>query len=64
MTEPQERLFEEACSNEQFISELRSNDPDFKKVEDLWDDTMCLFFAMVYEGWLIGRGEFDVTRYD
>lgn len=54
-------LFEEAQSNKEF--ELSMMNSGEKTPKWWWSTTSKITYAAIYMGWLIGRGQYDRTKY-
>ena len=58
------KIFIEGTENEEFLDVFNTLDPDFNGVDDNWSPDMCLYFAMVYQGWLMALRKFDHKKYE
>lgn len=65
MIAPQlKRLYDEAKQNEAFKAEFKAADKEYFSPGPFIGDIKKSLFAMVYEGWLIARGEFNESKYE
>jgi len=56
-------LYDEAKENEEFKAQFRAADKEYFSPGVFIGDVRKALFAMVYEGWLIAKGEFDESKY-
>jgi hypothetical protein len=65
ITKPILNLFNECLTNVEFLNDLEKFDPDYKGNEPTknMSDFKKVIYACVYEGWLIGRKEYDENKY-
>ena len=58
------RLYNEGVKNKEFNEQFKKMDSDYSKPNFLYSDKLKAAYALVYEGWLIAREEFDESKYD
>ena len=58
-------IYREAISNQTFLNELHAVDPDAPTPRQLitWTNTQKNAFTGIYMAWCLGRGTYDVTRW-
>lgn len=65
MTPKVRKLFNEAKDNEEFQEELKVHEPEeYKPPGLLSNDLDKLLYAILYMGWLIGKGIYNENKYE
>jgi hypothetical protein len=68
MTDKARRVFEDAVLDKEFHGDLVKNHqghdiPDRIFGTMFWGDLKCNIFAVLYMGWLVGKGRYDHQKY-
>jgi len=58
------RLYKEALKNDEFNKQFREADEGYCRPNFFTDDINKVLYTLVYEGWLIARGEFIESKYE
>ena len=58
------KLYKEALKNKQFNKEFKEQDSEYKKPNMFSESLFKHFYVAIYEGWLIGKGEFKEEEYE
>ena len=64
MTGPVKKMYNEALRNREYNEEIKKADPQGYKKPNIWSDSLLKhLYGMAYYGWLVGKGQFDRSKY-
>lgn len=56
-------LYNEAKENKEFQGELKVHEPELYQPSVLWSEQKKVLYALIYMGWLIGKGLYNESKY-